>query len=249
MKKLILLCLVFIFSNTTFAQDVKEKASKTKAKTEKAVKAKKEKADKLKEEKAKAKKDAEKAAKKTEKDAKAKTSKAKKEVEEKATKTTKDAKAKTSKAKKETEEKATKLKKDGTVDKRFKDAESKAKETKASATGKEMCIRDRLGILQRVNTSDSYYLKSKLIQNKKTNLSLFVNYRRLKYTDITIPTEPSLNSRLLYNDNFFNQLIQTTVAYETASGTIAQQEFTYLEVNPGQGVYMWNDYNLSLIHI
>ena len=52
-----------------------------------------------------------------------------------------------------------------------------------------------------------------------------------------IPTEPSLNSRLLYNDNFFNQLIQTTVAYETASGTIAQQEFTYLEVNPGQGVY------------
>lgn len=101
----------------------------------------------------------------------------------------------------------------------------------------------QLGMIQRVNTSDSYYLKSKLIQNKKTNLSLFVNYRRLKYTDATIPMEPSLNSRLLYNDNFFNQLVQTTVAYETASGTIAQQEFTYLEVNPGQGVYMWNDYN------
>jgi len=99
------------------------------------------------------------------------------------------------------------------------------------------------GILQRVNTSNSYYLKSKLIQNQKTNLSLFVNYRRLVFTDITRPTEPSLNSRLLYNDNFFNQLIQTTLAYETASGTIAQQEFTYLEVNQGQGVYMWNDYN------
>jgi hypothetical protein len=99
------------------------------------------------------------------------------------------------------------------------------------------------GILQRVNSSDSYYLKSKLIQNKKTNLSLFVNYRRLKYIQATIPTEPSLNSRLLYNDTFFSQLIQTTVAYENVSGTIAQQEFTYLEVNPGQGVYMWNDYN------
>ena len=73
MKKLILLCLVFVFSNATFAQDVKEKASKTKSKTEKAVKAKKEKADKLKEEKAKAKKDAEKEAKKAEKDAKTKT--------------------------------------------------------------------------------------------------------------------------------------------------------------------------------
>ena len=99
------------------------------------------------------------------------------------------------------------------------------------------------GILKRVNSSNSYYLKSKLIQNQKTNLSLFVNYRRLKFTDENKPNEPSLNSRLLYNDNFWGQLIQTTTAFETASGTIAQQEFTYLQVNPGQGVYMWNDYN------
>ena len=99
------------------------------------------------------------------------------------------------------------------------------------------------GFLQRVNTSNSYYLKSKLIQNEKTNLSLFVNYRRLSFVDETKPTEPSLNSRLLFNDNYFNQLIQVTTAYETASGTIAQQEFTYIEVNPGQGVYTWNDYN------
>ena len=99
------------------------------------------------------------------------------------------------------------------------------------------------GFLKRVNTSNSYYLKSKLIQNTKINLSLFINYRLLNFTDANRPTEPSLNSRLLYNDNFFSQLIQSTTAYETASGTIAQQEFTYLEVNPGQGVYTWNDYN------
>jgi len=99
------------------------------------------------------------------------------------------------------------------------------------------------GFLKRVNSSNSYYLKSKLIQSQKTNLSLFVNYRRLTFTDATKPSEPSLNSRLLYNDNFLEQMIQTNLAYETASGTIAQQEFTYLEVNPGQGVYMWNDYN------
>lgn len=99
------------------------------------------------------------------------------------------------------------------------------------------------GFLKRVNTSDSYYLKSKLVQNKTTNLSLFVNYRRLTFTDLTKPNEPSLNSRLLYNDSFWEQMIQTNTAYETASGTIAQQEFTYLQVNPGQGIYMWNDYN------
>jgi hypothetical protein len=97
--------------------------------------------------------------------------------------------------------------------------------------------------LERVNNSTSYYLKSKLIQNQKTNLSLFVNFRQLEFTDSTIPKKNSLNSRLLYNDSFFNQLLQTNTVYETASGTIAQQEFTYVEVNIGQGVYTWNDYN------
>ena len=99
------------------------------------------------------------------------------------------------------------------------------------------------GFLQRVNTSQSYYLKSKLIQTKKSDLSVFVNYRNLKFSDATRQNEPSLNSRLLYNDQYFKQLLQVTTAYETTSGSIAQQEFTYLEVEAGQGVYTWIDYN------
>lgn len=99
------------------------------------------------------------------------------------------------------------------------------------------------GILERVNTSQSYYLKSKLLQTKTRDLSLFVNYRNLKYVDASRQNEPSLNSRLLYNDQYFKQLLQVTTAYETTSGTIAQQEFTYLEVEPGKGVYTWIDYN------
>ncbi|MGL2965627.1 hypothetical protein [Flavobacterium sp. XGLA_31] len=99
------------------------------------------------------------------------------------------------------------------------------------------------GFLKKVNTSQSYYLKSKLVQTNKSDLSLFVNYRNLKYADNARPNEPSLNSRLLYNDQYFKQFMQVTTAYETTSGTIAQQEFTYLEVQPGQGVYTWNDYN------
>ncbi|WP_394759951.1 hypothetical protein [Flavobacterium sp.] len=101
----------------------------------------------------------------------------------------------------------------------------------------------QLGLLKRVNTSQSYYLKSKLIQNEKSDLSIFVNYRNLKFEDPIRGNEPSLNSRLLYNDRFFNQLIQSTTAYETTSGTIPQQEFSFLEVDPGKGIYSWNDYN------
>lgn len=103
------------------------------------------------------------------------------------------------------------------------------------------------GFLTRVNRSDSYYLKSQLVKTKKSNLSVFIKYRNLNYVDPLRNNEASLNSRILYNDSFFKDLIQSLSAYETSSGTIAQQEFTYLEVEPGQGVYTWIDYNNNSI--
>ena len=99
------------------------------------------------------------------------------------------------------------------------------------------------GIIQRVNASNSFRLKSKLIQTNKSDLSVYANYRILDFVDPTRKKESTLNSRILYTDHFFNQLIQSTTLYETNSGSIPQQEFTYLEVPVGQGVYTWNDYN------
>lgn len=101
----------------------------------------------------------------------------------------------------------------------------------------------QLGQLQRVNKSQSYYLRSKLIQTEKSDLTVFVNYRNLKYQETNRPNEPSLNSRILYNNRFFGQLIQTTTAYENISGSLAQQEFSFVAVEPGQGIFAWNDYN------
>lgn len=98
-------------------------------------------------------------------------------------------------------------------------------------------------LLEKVNTSRSYYLKSRLMKTERGDLTVFVNYRNLKFTDKTIGNQPSINSRVLYNDRYWGQLLQVTTAFETASGTIAEQEFTYVEVAAGQGVYMWNDYN------
>ena len=99
------------------------------------------------------------------------------------------------------------------------------------------------GIIQRVNSSQTFALRSKLIQTNKSDLSLYANYRVLDFVDASKKREPSLNSRMIYNDRFFNQLIQSTTVFETNSGSIPQQEFTYLEVPAGQGVYTWNDYN------
>ena len=106
-----------------------------------------------------------------------------------------------------------------------------------------MLFRSQNNFIRRVNVSDSYYLKSKLIKTEKSDLSIFVNYRTLKYENPVTQNQNSLNSRLTYNDRFFKDFVQSTTNFETVSGTIAQQEFTYLQVAAGLGTYTWNDYN------
>lgn len=99
--------------------------------------------------------------------------------------------------------------------------------------------------LQLVNTSNTYYLNSQLVKGDRTNLSLYVNYRTLDNEDETSDDEESLNSRLQYSQRFFNNFIQWNTVFETNSGTLPQQDFTYIEVEPGQGAYTWNDYNAN----
>ena len=55
--------------------------------------------------------------------------------------------------------------------------------------------------------------------------------------------ERSLNSRILYNQSLWNGGVHLNTAIETNSGVVPQQEFTYIKTDPGQGVYMWVDYN------
>ncbi|OCB76838.1 hypothetical protein [Flavobacterium crassostreae] len=101
------------------------------------------------------------------------------------------------------------------------------------------------GALQRVSNSHTYSLKSKIIQTNTSDLTLLANYRTFNFIDPSKKKEASLNSRIVYSDQFYNQFIQSTTAYETNSGTMPQQEFTYLEVADGQGFYTWKDYNTN----
>jgi hypothetical protein len=95
--------------------------------------------------------------------------------------------------------------------------------------------------LQKVNAAKTYFMRSKLIQNEASDLSLFVNYRTIDHTNFD--DEESLNSRLLYRQQFFNNGVSLQTAYETNSGVLPQQEFNYVEVDAGLGYFTWNDYN------
>lgn len=101
----------------------------------------------------------------------------------------------------------------------------------------------KLNKIEKVNSSNTYYIKSKIIQNAKTDLGVYVNYRTLKYVDTAIENEKSLNSRLNYSQQFFDQILLWNTIFETNSGTLPQQDFTYVAVEPGQGAYTWIDYN------
>ena len=105
----------------------------------------------------------------------------------------------------------------------------------------------RNNLVERVNTSNTFYLKSQLIKNKNTNLRLFVNFRDLKPVDDDIPNEQSINSRLNFNQKLFDNVLFLNTSFETNSGTLPQQDFTFVEVEAGQGVYTWIDYNNNSI--
>ncbi len=101
--------------------------------------------------------------------------------------------------------------------------------------------------LARVNSSDTYYLKSRFIQNKNTQLQLFANYRVLKANDASAQDEESLNSRLNFNKKLFKNGVIWNTNFETNSGSLPQQDFTYVAVEAGQGAYTWIDYNENSI--
>ena len=97
--------------------------------------------------------------------------------------------------------------------------------------------------LTKVNASNTYYLDSKWIQNKNTQLSLYANYREFKTEDSSSPSQKSINSRLQYSQKIANNLIHWNTLFETNAGRLPRQDFTYVEVEPGQGSFVWFDYN------
>tara|TARA_B110000459_G_scaffold23505_1_gene22618 strand:- start:271 stop:3585 length:3315 start_codon:yes stop_codon:yes gene_type:complete len=97
--------------------------------------------------------------------------------------------------------------------------------------------------LTKVNASNTYYLDSKWIQNKNTELSLYANFREFTTENSAFPSQKSVNSRLQYSQKIANNLIHWNTLFETDAGRLPQQDFTYVEVEPGQGSFVWFDYN------
>lgn len=97
--------------------------------------------------------------------------------------------------------------------------------------------------LSRFSKAHTFYVKSQLLKSETRDLNIYANYRSVRPVATDQTTENTVNSILTYRDQFFKGFVQSHSLYEISSGTIAQQEFTYIEVEPGRGQYMWIDYN------
>jgi len=85
-------------------------------------------------------------------------------------------------------------------------------------------------------------------QLKNQQLTWRFALRDLKVTDTLLTNEQDKNSllgRINYNGTFSNGAVRFGTDYEIGSGREPRREFTYLTVNPGEGVYTWNDYNAN----
>ncbi len=96
--------------------------------------------------------------------------------------------------------------------------------------------------LTRVNTAQTVYLQSRLLQSNTANLQVFANYREVERKDED-QREKTLNARVLYQQSLFNSMVRLNTVIENNNGTLPQQEFTYVKVAQGEGIYTWNDYN------
>ncbi|WP_258848547.1 hypothetical protein [Polaribacter sp. WD7] len=99
----------------------------------------------------------------------------------------------------------------------------------------------RANAFTEINDRKTFYINSRLLKNKNTNLSIFANYRVTE--NQFIEDEKTLNSRVKFSQKLIQNFINLNTVYETSSGNVARQEFFYVQTEPGLGFYTWIDYN------
>lgn len=86
----------------------------------------------------------------------------------------------------------------------------------------------------------------KLSEMKNQSLNVVTSYRELKVLNSTLlnqTPENTLLGRIDYELRFLKNALTWNTFYEIGSGLELKREFLYIQVNDGQGVYTWIDYN------
>ncbi|MDP4274239.1 MAG: hypothetical protein Q8907_08175 [Bacteroidota bacterium] len=102
------------------------------------------------------------------------------------------------------------------------------------------------GNLKLASTGHDFNLGFEFLKNPGNTLKTSFTYRKIILADALLSNETSENTVLGRIENrlrFYKGLMNSSTFYEVGSGVQLKQEFSYVEVAQGQGVYTWNDYN------
>jgi len=100
--------------------------------------------------------------------------------------------------------------------------------------------------LSKVAKAQNFGVVTQFLKNRNNILKLNVNYRILDVLDttlISVKPENTILSRLENHLKLFKGVITNNTFYVLGSGLELKKEFIYLQVNPGQGTHLWEDYN------
>jgi hypothetical protein len=101
-------------------------------------------------------------------------------------------------------------------------------------------------VLSAVTRAAEYGVSFLRQSDKGGRLNVVASNRRLRVVDperFTSAPENTLLLRTEHSGKTKSGFLQSSTFYEVGSGLEQKREFVYLEVQPGQGIYIWNDYN------
>lgn len=94
--------------------------------------------------------------------------------------------------------------------------------------------------------AESFGVSTDWSKSESLQIRALTAVRNLYIRDTTLSSqapERSLLNRLEVNVKGLKGSVVSSLFYEAGSGLESRKEFSYLEVQPGQGIYSWNDYN------
>ncbi|MBC8045512.1 MAG: hypothetical protein H7Y00_01815 [Fimbriimonadaceae bacterium] len=102
------------------------------------------------------------------------------------------------------------------------------------------------GLFKDVTRGITYGITGALNRNEKSTLSWQITYRTLEIIDTSLTAlnaEESLLGRIQHALIIKKGFITSDIFYEIGTGQEPKREYTFVEVEPGQGIFTWNDYN------
>ena len=101
-------------------------------------------------------------------------------------------------------------------------------------------------LIRKATYAESFGGGMELMSNPNSQFRITGNYRRLTIVDTSMTTQKPENTvvgRAEYNFSVLKGFFSSNSFYEVGSGLEAKKQFMFLQVAPGQGVYVWTDYN------